>query len=169
MLPAPAGATQDKALRGVDGWLATKDFVKEYAHEDDGEEVAGQLTELGRRHITDRGWTASDGTRTRIYLLQFDTAVAGDLRTDLAPFEEPKYPVRGPGKSVTDDGFPAAAMVRGVERYAYAEARPYGTERVRQAYLRAGDVLAVIVQSGKGDALAVPFRQTGTLQSELLA
>ncbi|MFE4423581.1 hypothetical protein [Streptomyces sp. NPDC056817] len=170
VLPAPAGATQDRALRGAEGWLVTKDFVKEYAHEDDRKEAAGRLTELGLRHIAARGWTTPDGTHTRIYLLQFDTAaVAGDLRTDLAPYKEPKYPVHGAEKSVTDDGFPAAAMVRGVERYAYAEAKPYGAEQVRQAYLCAGDVLAVIVQSREGTALVVPFQQTVTLQSELLA
>lgn len=48
------------------------------------------------------------------------------------------------------------------------ESKPYGAEQVRQGYLRAGDVLAVIVQSRKGAARAVPFQQTVTLQSELL-
>ncbi len=168
VLPAPRGAREDTALRGTDGWLATKDFVAEYGNREDREEVAGQLRDLGLRHIAARGWTTSDGTHTRIYLLQFDTAtVAEKLRTDLAPYAGPKYPVRG-AEEVVIDAFPAAAVVRGVERYAYAEAKPYGAEQVRQAYVRAGDVLAVVIQSRKGSALAVPFRQTVTLQSELL-
>jgi hypothetical protein len=50
----------------------------------------------------------------------------------------------------------------------YVESKPYGAEQVRQGYLSAGDVLAVIVQSRKGAAKAVPFRQTVALQSELL-
>ncbi|WP_179382220.1 hypothetical protein [Streptomyces sp. SA15] len=48
------------------------------------------------------------------------------------------------------------------------ETKPYGAEHVRQAYLAAGDVLGVIVQSRKGTAPAVPFQQTVTLQSQLL-
>ncbi|MEU0966341.1 hypothetical protein ABZ357_13310 [Streptomyces sp. NPDC005917] len=48
------------------------------------------------------------------------------------------------------------------------EVKPYGAEQVREAYLSAGDTLALIVQSRKGRALAVPFQQTVTLQGELL-
>jgi hypothetical protein len=48
------------------------------------------------------------------------------------------------------------------------ESKPYGAEQVRQSYLSAGDTIAVIVQSRKGTAQAVPFQQTVILQSELL-
>ncbi len=48
------------------------------------------------------------------------------------------------------------------------EAQPYGAEHDRQAYLAAGDVLAVVLQSREGTAHAVPFRQTVVLQSQLL-
>ncbi|MEU3510942.1 hypothetical protein ABZ733_24190 [Streptomyces longwoodensis] len=54
-------------------------------------------------------------------------------------------------------------------RYAYDEAEPYGPEQVRQAYVQAGDVIGLVVQSRNGTAAAVPFQQTVTLQSELLA
>ncbi len=67
-----------------------------------------------------------------------------------------------------DDGYPTAADVSGVERYAYDEIKPYGAEHLRQAYLCAGDVMAVITQSRKGTAAAVPFQQTVVLQSQLL-
>ncbi|MFJ8147290.1 hypothetical protein ACIQ6R_19745 [Streptomyces sp. NPDC096048] len=44
--------------------------------------------------------------------------------------------------------------------------------RIRNAhftsYLGAGDVLAIVLQSRKGEAEAVPFRQTVALQSLLL-
>ncbi|MFB0620940.1 hypothetical protein [Streptomyces sp. AGS-58] len=50
----------------------------------------------------------------------------------------------------------------------YAERKPYGAERVRQAYLAAGDTVAIITQAREGGADAVPFRQTVTLQTELL-
>ncbi|MDN0194265.1 hypothetical protein [Streptomyces sp. S.PNR 29] len=169
VLPAPEGATQDKALRGTDGWLAAKDFLAEFSSKDDRAEYGQMLTEWGLRHIAARGWTTPDGTRTRIYLLQFDTgAVTDELRTDLAPYSEPKYPVRGAETAVADEDFPPAARIAGIERYAYTESKPYGAEQVRQAYLAAGDTLAVILQSRKGGAKAVPFQQTVTLQSQLL-
>ena len=55
-----------------------------------------------------------------------------------------------------------------IARTAYVEAKPYGAEQVRQAYLSAGDVYAVILQSRAGTAEAVPFQQTVVLQSQLL-
>jgi hypothetical protein len=39
---------------------------------------------------------------------------------------------------------------------AYDEAKPYGAGHVRHAHLAAGDTLALIVQSRKCDAPAVP-------------
>ncbi|MBA9046665.1 MULTISPECIES: hypothetical protein [Streptomyces] len=39
---------------------------------------------------------------------------------------------------------------------------------VQQAYLLAGDVIGLVVQSRKGGARAVPFQQTVALQEELL-
>lgn len=50
-----------------------------------------------------------------------------------------------------------------------AETKPYGAEQVREAYPSAGDTVALIVQSRKGGAKAVPFLQTITLQSQLLS
>ncbi|WP_030044489.1 hypothetical protein, partial [Streptomyces resistomycificus] len=169
VLPAPAGATEDKALRGQDGWLATKDFLAAY-EKDEREEFGQELVDNGLRHIAARGWTTEDGTRTRIYLLHFGTAAVVDevFSTDIAPYDSPGRVLRGAGASVFDEDFPEAARIDDVQRSVYAEAKPYGAEQVRQAYLAAGDVLAVIVQSRAGTAKAVPFRQTVTLQSQLL-
>ncbi|MFC3573216.1 hypothetical protein ACFOZ0_07970 [Streptomyces yaanensis] len=168
VLPAPAGAKADKALRGEDGWLATKDFLTQYASKDDREEFAHKLTDNGLRHIAAAGWTTRDGTRTRIYLLQFDTAAVVDDLNRFATLNSPDYPVRGAELSVFDDAFPSEAKAENVERSVYVEAKPYGAEQVRHAYLSAGDTLALIVQSRKGGAKAVPFQQTVALQSELL-
>jgi hypothetical protein len=170
VLPAPDGAKADGALRGTDGWLAAKNFLAEYASKDDRAEFGQKLTDDGLRHIAARGWTTPDGTRTRIYLLQFDTAAVADdlLNRDLAGAEAPTYPLRGATQYATDEGFPAGSEVKDVTLFPYAETAPYGPEQMRLAYLTAGDTLAVIVQSGKGRAAAVPFRQTVTLQSELL-
>ncbi|GCB48105.1 hypothetical protein [Streptomyces sp. NL15-2K] len=169
VLPAPEGATQDKRLRGSDGWLATKEFLAEYASEERAE-FRQELVDNGLRHIAARGWRTEDGTHTRIYLLHFDTAAVVDevFSTDIAPYSSPGRVVRGAGASVFDEDFPEPARIDDVQRSVYTESKPYGAEHVRQAYLAAGDVLGVIIQSRKGTAPAVPFQQTVTLQSQLL-
>jgi hypothetical protein len=169
VLPAPQNATVDKALRGTDGWLATKDFLAEYAEKDDRAELAQKFTDDGLRHIAARGWTTPDGTETRVYLLQFDTAsVVDELTSEIAPYGGPGYQLRGAADSVADEAFPNAAKVTDVTRVAYTESKPYGAEQTRHAYVFSGDVLALVVQSRKGTANPVPFQQTVTLQSQLL-
>ncbi|MGX1544062.1 hypothetical protein [Streptomyces adustus] len=170
LLPAPKGATPDKALNGADGWLPTKDYLAEYAVADDRQELGQTLVDSGLRHIAARGWTTPDGTRTRIYLLQFGTAAVADklYAGEAVPFSNPKHQVQGDSTSVYDEDFPDRAAVSGVERQVYREQKPYGPEQVREAYVSAGDVFALIVQSRKGAAAAVPFQQTVALQSQLL-
>ncbi|MFJ9867170.1 hypothetical protein [Streptomyces sp. NPDC101165] len=170
LLPAPEGVKEDKALRGSDGWLATRDYLAEYAVKEERDELRQKLVDAGLRHIAARGWTTPDGIRTRVYLLQFDTAnvVDNQFASDNVAYGTPAYQVRGSGEAVYDEGFPERAAVSGVERTAYVESKPYGAEQVRQAYVAAGDVFAVILQSRKGTAPAVPFQQTVVLQSQLL-
>lgn len=171
LLPAPEGAEADKALRGKDGWLATDVYLKEYREEFDRDELRQMLVDEGLRHIAARGWTTPDGTHTRIYLLHFDTAAVVDELQSLhiAPFTKPAYPVRGSDESVPDEDFAVKAQLDDLAYSVYTEPEPYGAEQVRQAYLGAGDVLAVVLQSRKGGAPAVPFQQTVALQSRLLA
>ncbi|WP_329288697.1 hypothetical protein [Streptomyces sp. NBC_01455] len=170
VLPAPKGAKADAALRGEDGWLATKTFLAEYASKDDRETVGQLLTDNGLRNIAARGWRTPDGTHTRIYLLHFGTAaVVDELGTvALTSYDSPKYAMRGAAAMSRDDEFPDRAGIDDVVRTAYTETKPYGAEHVREAYLTAGDTLAVIVQSREGVAKAVPFQQTVVLQSQLL-
>ncbi|MFC9911670.1 hypothetical protein [Streptomyces sp. NPDC059862] len=170
VLPAPAGAREDKALRGSDGWLATKDYLAEYAVEEDREALRQKLVDSGLRHIAARGWISPDGTRTRVYLLQFGTAqmVEQEIASDAVAFTTPTYPLRGAHDAAYDEEFPEPAAVAGIARTAYFEPKPYGAQQVRQAYLSAGDVYAVIVQSRKGGVPAVPFQQTVVLQGQLL-
>ncbi|MFK4145743.1 hypothetical protein [Streptomyces sp. NPDC004065] len=169
VLPAPRGAREDKALRGSDGWLATRDFLAEYSDRKDRAELGQRFADSGLRHIAARGWTTEDGTRTRVYLLQFGTAeVADQMQYEAGGANTADRPVRGAQVSRLDASFPLAAKVENVSRYIYGESRPYGEEQVRHAYLLAGDVLAMIVQSREGAVAAVPFQQTVTLQSELL-
>ncbi len=170
LLPAPKGAEENRALRGTQGWLPADAFLKEIAEKEDRDEFGQRLVDWGLRHIAARGWTTEDGTRTRIYLLRFDTAAVADDRFHgvLFPYTGPAHRMTGTENLVSDETFPEAATVAGVQRTVYDEAEPRGTEHDRQAYLVSGDVLAVVLQSRKGTAHAVPFRQTVVLQSQLL-
>ncbi|MEU9243911.1 hypothetical protein [Streptomyces sp. NPDC048385] len=171
VLPAPKGATADASLKGTDGWLPTKTFLKEFPLASDREDVAQRLTDNGLRHITARGWTTADGTHTRVYLLQFDTGAVADhvLGDELTVNAAPIHRVRGGDAYEMDDSLPKAARVPDVDTVPVRETRPYGAEQVRAAYLASGDTVAVIIQSRKGGALAVPFDQTVTLQGELMS
>jgi len=170
LLPAPKGAKADAALRGTDGWLPTKTFLAQYADTAERKELGQKLTDDGLRHIAARGWTAPDGTQTRIYLLQFDTAVAADelFSPGLISYDSPVYALDGAPATTYDDSVSTGILDVHVKASAYVEDKPVGPADVRQAYLSAGDTLGLIVQSRKGVAKAVPFKQTLTLQSQLL-
>ncbi|WP_406008180.1 hypothetical protein OG440_20115 [Streptomyces sp. NBC_00637] len=169
LLPAPEGATDDKTLRGADGWLPTKDFLTVFETESDRDVVGQLLTDNGLRHTAARGWTTPDGTRTRVYLLQFDTETVSDVVFGgLTSYNAPLHTVDGATAAMFDEAYPTAGDLSDIQRYAYDEAKPYGEEQVRQAYLRAGDVVALVLQSRKGTAAAIPFQQTVALQTQLL-
>ncbi len=170
LLPAPKGATADKALRGADGWLPRKDFLAAYASKEDRDHVDQLLTDYTLRHIAARGWTTPDGTHTRIYLLRFDTAAVVDelQRDEFTSWDFPRFELRGAASMHSDEVFAGVAQFDDIARYAYTETKPYGAEQVRQAYLAAGDTLGLVVQSRKGSARAIPFQQTVVLQSQLL-
>ncbi|MCX5235332.1 hypothetical protein OG824_08865 [Streptomyces prunicolor] len=170
LLPAPKGAKADASLRGTDGWLPTKTFLAQYTDTAERKELAQKLTDDGLRHIAARGWTTPDGTQTRIYLLQFSTAVAADelFSPGLISYDSPVYALDGAPATTYDDAVKTEILDNHVKASAYVEDKPVGPADVRQAYLSAGDTLGLIVQSRKGVAKAVPFKQTLTLQSQLL-
>ncbi|MEU8793263.1 hypothetical protein [Streptomyces sp. NPDC048643] len=170
LLPAPKGAKADASLRGDDGWLSSKAFLSQYAEKVDRETVGQMLTDYAVRHIAARGWTTADGTRTRIYLLQFDTAAVAEelVSTKLANYDGAQYALSGAATTQRDEHFPAASEIDDITRFAYTESKPYGAEQVRESYLSAGDTIALVVQSHKGVAPEVPFQQTVVLQSQLL-
>ncbi|WP_406837845.1 hypothetical protein ACICHK_18925 [Streptomyces sp. AHU1] len=169
LLPAPQGAKADAALRGEDGWLPRKTFLAQFGKAN-GESVDQMLTDYGLRHVAARGWTVADGTRTRVYLLQFGTATAAyELVTDqLANYDSPTHALRGADLTERDELFPDKVSVDEVVRFAYTESKPYGAEQAREAYLLAGDTVALIVQTRKGKTPEIPFQQTVVLQSQLL-
>ncbi|WP_448315575.1 hypothetical protein [Streptomyces sp. CO7] len=170
LLPAPKGATVDKELAGDrNGWLDKKTYLAGF-EKDDREDLSQLLTDNGLRHIAARGWTMPDGTRTEIHLLHFATTeqVEGGVLSEFISFDEPDFPPAGTESWAVDEKYPAKADVSEVATTAYVEEKPYGDEQSRQAYLSAGDTLAVITQTRKGTAPAVPFQQTVALQAQLL-
>ncbi|WP_316774314.1 hypothetical protein [Streptomyces sasae] len=171
VLPAPKGATVDASLKGADGWLPTKSFLAEFATAHDRGELGQKLVDNGLRHIAARGWTTPDGTRTRIYLLQFGTAAVAEdmLNKQLMNQAMPTYGLRDGDSYELDGHYPDQARMDDVLLAPYRELQPYGAAQARQAYLATGDTVGVVIQSRKGEALAVPFQQTVTLQSELLS
>ncbi|WP_329065425.1 hypothetical protein [Streptomyces sp. NBC_01429] len=169
LLPAPAGATADKELSG--GWVSTERFTAEYEKERrTGLRTA--LREASVRNIAARGWTMPDGTEARIYLLHFQ----GNAHTfdffyeQIDPANDAGVPLTAARETELDEDWPEAAAdaVQGTDAYVFQEPEPYGATQVRQAYVVAGDTLALIVHEKKGGTPAVPFHQTVILQNQLL-
>ncbi|MEX0170562.1 hypothetical protein [Streptomyces sp. LMG1-1-1.1] len=168
LLPAPAGATPDPKLNG--GFVSTDAYLSLYGKEFRGD-LRQALADAPLRNIAARGWTTPDGTRTSIHLLRFGSVayaeeyLRGAVEVDGTdgPTALPEGVERVDAESFTDDiGVPSTRA------NAYREQKPYGPEQTRWAYVQAGDTLALITQTRKGEALAVPFRQTVTLQNQLL-
>jgi hypothetical protein len=170
LLPAPEGAAKDESLPPLGGgWVSDKAFAALY-RKDGREEIEQNLADDAVRHIAARGWVMPDGTTTSVYLLQFDSqAYASDFSSTLtAGGLAPANALADAPEAELDDGWPTEATLTNVLRDAYDEAKPYGRTHVRQAYLTAGDTVALVVQESPGAAPRVPWEQTVILQSQLL-
>lgn len=171
LLPAPAGATAAKDLPSLDGeWVSVERFAEVFV-KGDRTEIEQRLHDDAVRHIAARGWSMPDGTRTEIYLLQFNSAAyPGDFYLDIVSTGglASRVTVTGSQEATYDDGWPDGTLIPNVLLHPFDEAKPRGETHVRSAYLTVGDTLAVIVQARKGTAHAVPFQQTVILQSQLL-
>ncbi|MYZ34860.1 hypothetical protein GT002_07020 [Streptomyces sp. SID4917] len=167
LLPAPAGATADKKLTG--GWVSVERYLSEYAPEERAD-LRITLRDYAVRHVAARGWTMPDGTTSRVYLLQFPS-VAFALTyeaTEIGDGLTAGVPLAAAPETELDEGWAEDDIVPNTLSKVYAEPKPYGPTQVRQAYVLAGDTLALIVHEKKGGAVAVPFRQTVMLQNQLL-
>ncbi|MEV4875860.1 hypothetical protein [Streptomyces cyaneofuscatus] len=168
LLPAPAGATPDKALDG--GWVKQERFLAEYRAED-RDELAQLLVDSPPRHIAARGWTMPDGTRARVYLLRFDsTAYATHVRDELRVGPSMAWLPAGAAETEFDTAWTFSRAVEGVSSYVFTEKAPHGEAHTRLAYSVAGDTFALIVHErpGTAEAARVPFHQTVILQNQLL-
>ncbi|MYQ78526.1 MULTISPECIES: hypothetical protein [unclassified Streptomyces] len=168
LLPAPAGATVDKKLKG--GWVSNEQFASEFA--EGGRAGIGETLREGTlRHIAARGWTMPDGTSNRIYLLQFSSADDADAyRDDRFIGASAGDDLLGADEMELDESWKGGGKVDATASYVFSEPKPYGAAQVRTGFVIAGDTLAVVVQSRKGAAgtPGVPFHQTLILQNQLL-
>ncbi|WP_017242400.1 hypothetical protein [Streptomyces sp. SS] len=168
LLPAPAGATPDPKLSG--GFVSTDAYLSLYGKEFRGD-LRQSLADSPLRHIAARGWTTPDGTRTSIHLLRFSSvAYAEEYLRGSVEVDSTDGPTALPEgvEDVDPETFADDIGVPDTRANAYRERKPYGPEQTRWAYVQAGDTLALITQTRKGEALAVPFQQTVTLQNQLL-
>ncbi|MFE5481736.1 hypothetical protein [Streptomyces sp. NPDC056527] len=165
LLPAPAGATQDPKLNG--GWATVDQYLSTY-REEDRAALKEALTESALRHIAARGWTMPDGTTTRIHLLQFNSvAFAEAFKDDAVRAGSVEGPLLGVEGIKMESEFASMVHVPYTALYTFVEA-PQNADQTRWAYIQAGDTLALVTQTRKGQALQVPFQQTVTLQNQLL-
>lgn len=171
LVPAPAGATAVKGLDG--GWVDTARYVAEYG-KGDRAALTQHLKDSALRHIAARGWTMPDGTSSRVYLLQFNSVAYStafhDEIYEHESLDSLPTPLDGSTEPVFDEGWTATAGAEFTTAHVYLEPEPYGAEQARYAYVLAGDTVALIVHSRKGEAgtEAVPFHQTVILQNQLL-
>ncbi|MEU3775850.1 hypothetical protein AB0F11_22060 [Streptomyces sp. NPDC032472] len=178
VLPAPAGARPDEALKGnKDGELSPDVFLLEYAP-DARKKIKQSLEWDGLRQITARGWTMPEGTRTRIYLLRFHSAGfvatfpgcnAGVRLEGVSALELDPAWSKAKITRPTGQGFAGAGTLSTSAISMYQETKPVlGEEQTKLGCLQMGDVQAVVIQSRKGEVATVPFHQTVILQSQLL-
>ncbi|MET7622694.1 hypothetical protein [Streptomyces sp. NPDC005408] len=171
VLPAPEGATVDKELTG--DWVSSAQYVSEYGdvHRAD---IQQALDDYAVRQIVARGWTMPDGTASRVYLLRFNSADMAEKFKDieigagLSPHATLKT---APGEVGIDEEWETETPADGQSSVSlYTEAKPFGPEHTRQAYIQAGDTLALIIHARNGEAApTVPFHQTVVLQTQLLS
>ncbi|MFI8999094.1 hypothetical protein [Streptomyces sp. NPDC053541] len=166
LLPAPAGATVDPKLDGA--WVSVDQYVSLYTKAD-RPKLKQAIADSALRHVTARSWTMPDGTKSAVYLLRFKSvAFSEDFKDEAVNAGTPATALLEGMQSFDAEALGNEARVANTAQYAMAEKEPYGAEQTRWAYIQAGDTLALIVQSRKGGAAAVPFQQTVTLQNQLL-
>ncbi|MFD8010233.1 hypothetical protein [Streptomyces sp. NPDC058955] len=169
LLPEPAGATPDARLTG--GFVTTEAYLGLYGEEFRGE-LRSALADSALRHIAARGWTMPDGTRSTVHVLRFaSVAYAQQFEDEAVRGGYSSHGVKALPTGVElalPETFAEDIEVPDVRISAYREQQPYGPEHTRVAYIQAGDSLAVVTHTRKGEAAEVPFRQTVTLQAQLL-
>ncbi|MGW7055539.1 hypothetical protein [Streptomyces sp. NPDC054887] len=170
LLPAPEGAKPAPAFEGADDGAPAALFLAEYAKEERAG-MAQDLADGGLLDVTARGWTMPDSTSARVYLVRFQSGAFAEafFSDHMGGSADADLLVNGVEEAaLLDESYPSDAMAASTEMYVYDEPAPRGAVHVRHAYIRAGDMIALIVHARKGTAAAVPFHQTLVLQNQLL-
>ncbi|MFC4030175.1 hypothetical protein ACFO3J_01665 [Streptomyces polygonati] len=165
LLPGPLTASAEPALPGKTGWLPVGAFLEAYSLDPDLTTLMRTtLKDEGLRHIAAEGWTMPDGTRTQVYLLQYlSTAYAGVSLNDVEADD-----LKGVEDADVDNTVASKVIPSEMNVNAYAERKP-DAEDTRYAYIRSGDVLALVEVSRTGGLVPeAPFSQTVRLQAQLL-
>lgn len=168
LLPAPQGSAPDAGLKlEKDSAVTVDTFLEEY-EPSARDKMRVQFDVDGLRQIAARGWTTPDGTRTRVYLLRYHASGFAD-RFKGCGFGMDLNGVKALdsdevwGKAKVKQVSPALDGIKVME-----EVAPFGDEQTRIGCLDSGDIRAVILQSRKGGAAAVPLHQAVILQDQLL-
>ncbi|WP_436773052.1 hypothetical protein [Yinghuangia sp. YIM S09857] len=164
LLPRPKGALPDTTFPGRDGWLATEKYLSLYA---DPAPIAGVLRDHGLRHIAADAWRTSDGMRTEVYLLHFDShEIASMYYRNKGSEALPVAVEKGEASYKPPEGFrkPTFTTLRGrLSEVPDAEGL-FG----RVAVIQSGDVVAVVLTRSPAGVSRVPFDQAVDLQAQLL-
>ncbi|MGX2995644.1 hypothetical protein JNUCC64_15335 [Streptomyces sp. JNUCC 64] len=170
LLPAPRGAKPDPDLRAREGWLTPAGYARLFARPEHRAEVRQHLADHAVRRVAARGWTTPDGTRTRIYLLRFGgVGMAESWRREHGWDENgSQQALLDAHVTRPDKEYPEEAHPENVRAHVFTEVPPHGREHTRLAFLEAGDVVGLVVQSRAGGVRDVPFQQTVVLQGQLL-
>ncbi|MFD4376512.1 hypothetical protein [Streptomyces sp. NPDC058486] len=168
LLPAPAGAKVDPRTDG--SWVTTESFLAMFGEEDRAP-LRTALADSTLRHIAARAWTMPDGTRSTVHLLRFGSvAYAEAFKDEGLDAGAPTTPAVLPKgvEDVVPEDYASVVDVPDTTVYGFREKLPYGPEQTRWAYLQTGDIVAVVTHVRPGEAHAVPFQQSVTLQNQLL-
>ncbi|MEU6959187.1 hypothetical protein [Streptomyces chrestomyceticus] len=177
-LSAPEDATVDLDKKSGDGTPDAAPFTGEYAAPYD-DLLRRHLADYAPRRTASRGWTMPDGTRSRVHLLQFDSAAVAEFfrLTVLSDARGPAVFLRDAQTVGRDDAYKKAVPKEagsavggwfgsGVE--VYKETGSEGALSVRYAYVFAGDTIALITHSRPGSTVPTAFYQSVALQQQLL-
>lgn len=156
LLPAPQGATPDKALPGASGWVSQTAMA---AMGDPS--IAGQFAEYGLRHTAGVGWKTPDGATTAIYLMQYaDSQAAGTAG--------PMFDSGLTGTSSLPAGAQQLFLTSGTDTSVTYYTATSGGATTRYGEFTSGDTCVLVVFSAPKSVPMAPFEQELQLQSELL-
>ncbi|MFC5909838.1 hypothetical protein [Streptacidiphilus monticola] len=162
LLPAPVGATVDRALPGTGGWLPLKRYEDLLAS---GVDLGDRMNELGVRHVAATGWTLPDGTRTEVYLLAFRSSNNAKKQSD---YDALSSTPKALGQLQTADGVYPAFDGAGLPLQVKYRTAGGGKPAAQVVFWQEEDVEVLVVMTNPKQVPVPAFEQAVLLQHELL-